>query len=191
MMTSLKRVMWFALCSAAACVLVGPLAAQPSRLSIGAISEIVNETLHAVVPPGDSLSRVSIANRKVRLDFDRTISAFGYVATGYLRSKFAIREPAIDGAASLLSDCDDWGTKPCSQLGWSAYVWMEPLSIGEGQAVVRAYVHWPERNGRPFVAGTQPSGPAALVGYAVEVRLGLGADGHWKFLRKGTMTVGD
>ena len=185
-----KRPLWMYACvGATAYTLVHSLAAQQVRIPSVAVGQIVSEVLRAVVPPTDSLSRVSIAKRGVFFDQAQTMAAFGYPGSAS-PADLGVRLPVTFGTKKLLSDCDEWGAKPCKQLGWSAYVWIEPISITNSQAVVRAYVAWPERGATPFVKGVAPMGEASLAMFATEVYLVRSANGEWKFAKKGKMIVG-
>ena len=96
-----------------------------------------------LLPPGESLSGVSVTKRKIFFDHERTMAAFGHGGTPMSLSDLGIRTPVTAGSGSLLNDGNLWGDKPCKQLGWSAYVWIEPISITNSQSVVRGYVDWP------------------------------------------------
>lgn len=188
-----RRVFQYACFGIAACAVVHPLAAQQSqqpRIAPAEIGQIVNEVLRVLVPPGDSLSGVSIAKRKVVFDYAQTMAAFGYPGAHTSLAALGIRMPVTAGSESLLNDCDNWGTKPCKQLGWRAYVSIEPISITNSQVVVRGYVNWPERRRTPFVEGVAPTGKASLAGFATQIYLARSANGEWKFVKKGYTIVG-
>jgi hypothetical protein len=185
------RLVQSALVGIAVCAFVQSMAAQQSHLAPTAVDQIVREVLRALVPPGESLSRVSVTKRKIFFDRGRTMAAFGHPVAPTSFPDLGIQVPATAGSRSLLSDCDQSGTKPCKQLGWSAYVWMEPISITSSQVVVRAYLSWPERGRTPFVEGMAPTGKASLAGFATEVHLAQSANGQWQFVRKGRTIVGE
>lgn len=185
----------------AACTIVYPLAAQTSRaeparaqrpaLAPAAIGEIINEVLRVLVSPDDSLSGVPVAKRKVFFDLGGTMAAFGYPGVSTSLAALGIRRPVTIGSESLLSDCKQRGGKPCTQLGWSAFVSIEPLSITDSQVVVRAHVVWPDRGRTPFIERRAPTGLAHLTGFATEVYLARSATGQWRFLKEGVSIVGE
>ncbi len=181
-----RRVFQYVCFGVTACTLVHSLAAQRPPIAPAAIGQIVDEVLRAVVPPGSSLSGVSVAKRKVFLDYQRTMAAFGYPGASTSVSALGIRAPVTAGPEGLLKDCDFSGAKPCKQLGWSAYVWIEPVSITNSHAVVRAYVSWPERPRTSFTAGVAPTGKARLESFAAKTYLARSANGEWKFVRQGS-----
>jgi hypothetical protein len=184
------RVLRYAHFGIAACAFVAPLAAQQSPLAQPAVGQIVNEVLRNLVPPSDSLSRIPLAKRQVILDYARTMTAFGYAGTKVSPAAVGVQAVAT-GSPALLNDCDEWGTKTCRQLGWGAYVWIEPISIASTTAVVRAYVSWADRGKAPFVPGVAPTGKATLASFAAEIHLSRSVTGEWKFARRGTTIVGD
>ena len=55
-----------------------PLAAQRGRLPLPVIGQVVDEVLHAIVPPDSSLSRVPVRERGMYFDYGRTLAAFDY-----------------------------------------------------------------------------------------------------------------
>lgn len=170
------------------CFLGRPLGAQQSRVPPAAIGQIVDEVLNAVVPLDAQLSRVSVKKRKIFLDHQRTLMAFGYSEPQVPLAEFELQRVLLPGRKSLLDDCDDFGAKPCTQLGWSVYAWIAPLSLTPRQAVVRAYFMWPDRGSTSFQDSVSPKGFAALVGFYTDVELTRSIDGKWKFVkRRGTM----
>lgn len=190
MTATTRRVLQLACFAISTAAIVHPLAAQKVQLSQAAVAEIVSEVFRAILPPSDSLSRVPNARRTMLFDYERTMAAFGYADTATARPDLRTPLSVAAGSASLLTDCNQTGTKPCQRLGWNAYVWIEPRSLTNSQAVVRGHVRWIER-GTPFTNGAIPSGRASLVGFTTDVHLARAPNGQWRFLRNGTTIVGD
>jgi hypothetical protein len=186
---NMRRPIRFALLGVAAWCSTSSVNAQPSRLAPRAIGEIVDQVVGALIPPRDSLSRVSVRNRKIFFDDARTLAAFGYPGAHIGISDLALRTPVRPGRKSLLSDCDSMRLKPCRQLGWSTYVWLNPISVTANQAVVRAYFLWPDRGSTSFAAGVSPNGNTFLVGFHADVELALSGDGSWKFVKRRAITA--
>ncbi len=171
----------------AVCGFVNPAQAQQSRLAPAEISQIVDEVLRVLVPPpGDTLGYHS--KSKPFFDHKRTMVAFGYVDAPPLLD---LRTSVATGSRNLLSDCDSWGRKPCTQLGWSLYVWVKPSSITSSQAVVHAYVAKAGRGHTPFVEGVVPTGNAYLNVSDHEIHLARDTNGKWKFVKEGNSIVGN
>lgn len=188
---SLRRTLKHAWLIAGVCALASPSGAQKPRLAPAEIGQIVDGVLGTVLAPTDSLSRVQVSKRSVVLDHARTMAAFGYPGTRTRPADIGIRSDVATGSESLLSDCNSWGEKPCHNLGWRGYVWIEPLSISGSTALVRAYVSWPARPGTTFVKGVAPTGKAYLTSFAADVRLARAANGVWKVVGRGNTLTGD
>lgn len=164
-----------------------PAAAQPAPLPPTEIGQIIDAVLEALVPPSESLSRVSIAKRSIFLDYERTLAAFGHRSDSpALRSQLGLKRSVSAGTLSLLSDCEQLRRQACTRIGWDVYVSVRPVSVTDSDALVRARVVWADRGAAPVEEGTPPKGPASLVGYGIEVFLSRSPDGRWKFVRTGT-----
>lgn len=172
------------------CVPAAKGEAQRPALSSPAISQIVDVALNALVHPDTLLSRVSVADRKVYFDHARTLAAFGYAGVPPT-TRLGLQSPVNAASRAILSDCDQRGTGPCRQLGWSAYVWIEPIVISKDAATIRLWVSWPDRGRAPYLHDIQPSGRASLVGFGSEVYLVRGANGQWKFDHEGRAVVSE
>jgi hypothetical protein len=168
-----------------------PVEAQ-SDLTASAIGQITDAVFSAVLPQDSSASRVSVAKRKIRFDFDRTLSLFerARVLRG-APTELHLKTPATAGSRALLKDCSQAVPQPCAGLGWSIYSWLEPLSITDSEVVVRAHFSWPDRGSERFLEGSVPSGRAYLVGFSTEVYLTPEPGGGWRVSRRGTTNVGD
>ena len=176
----------------AACAVAPMLRAQESPFAPTSIGQLVNEVLQALVPPDKLISRVSVARRGIVFDYARTIAAFRNAgAPETSPSDLAVRAEVTQGGESVLDDCDQMGTRSCQRLGWSAYVWIEPISVTATEAVVRAHLSWPDRGRASFEEGVAPTGRAALTGYSAEVYLIRHADGGWRFNKLGRTIAGD
>ena len=125
----MHRTLKLACLIAGVCAFASSSGAQKPRLAPAEIGQIVDGVLGAVLPSSDSLSRVQIAKRNLVLDHARTMAAFGWSGTHTTPAGIGIRANVTTGSESLLADCNSWGEKPCHNLGWRGYVWIEPLSI--------------------------------------------------------------
>jgi hypothetical protein len=190
MKTKIHRALACALLEICVTGCLTPLGAQQARLSPKAVGQIADEVLTALIPSTDSLDGVSIAKRPVLLDAGRTLASFGYSGSAMSISDLGIRSKATAGSQSVLNECNVFGDKPCSGLGWNICVWIEPISVSDSQARVRGYVSWVKR-ATPFAPGIAPIGNGFLEWYATEVFLARSPDGKWKFVRKGVSIVGD
>lgn len=185
-----RRMLRYACYGIGICGLVDPLSAQQTRLAPSEVRQIVEETFHTLLPPGRTLSRVSIEKRRVFFDHERTMAAFGYRGAATV-ADLRIQPPVTAASQRVLNDCDQMGRKPCSQLGWRVYVWIAPISLTNNTAVVRGHVLWPERGRTEFVKGSPPTGQAFLTGFATELHLARSANGEWRVVREGRTAVGD
>jgi hypothetical protein len=160
-----------------------PVLAQQSSVTPHEVGQIVDAILGAVLRPTDSLSRVSVAKRKIVLDLDRTLAAFGYKDAASVTQTVNVRRSVLHGDKSVLDDCDFVGRQRCASLGWKAYVWLEPVSIAGSTALVRLHAAWPDRGRARFATGSTPTATASLVGFMIEARLSR-ATGTWKFVER-------
>jgi hypothetical protein len=185
MMTAyMRRTCTFLLISIAL-VSVDTAGAQ-ERVSLGPqdIGEIVNEVFDALVPSSGSRAH-AIWRRDVRFDHERTLAAFGERSSVAV-TNLNIRHPIKPGSAALLEDCNELGTKSCKRLGQGVYSYIEPISISQSQARVRAYfisAHVTRPGG-----GTAPRNPHLAGSYTV-VYLSRAADGSWRYVKTGDTNV--
>jgi hypothetical protein len=171
-------------------VVSAPLQAQPARLRISEIAQIVDIVLDSLVAEQRSLSSVTVAKRGVILDHRGTLESFGYGSSSAVAPlDLRPRRRVNDGGRSLLGDCDQFGHGKCEQLGWSIFVWVEARTVSASDALVRVWVLWPER-GTSFVEGVAPTGRAHKTGFTTEVYLTRDRDGNWRFVRKGRTILG-
>lgn len=192
MMIPLRPMYMNVLCVIAACAFAYPLRAQPAPLDRAAISALVDVVLDEVLPEGQRLSRVPIAQRGVYFDHERTMAAFGHPGGQPLPlSGLRLRTTVKPGSGTLLDDCDQAMRKPCSQLGWAVYVWVAPISVTAPEARVHAHIVWPGRGGTPFEEGVAPVGRAGLVWFVADLYFARRANGGWKFVRQGPTIVGE
>lgn len=185
-----RRAFQYALVVLCVCTFINPVGAQHERLRPAAIGQIVDAALRQVIAPTDSLSRVSVAKRKVFFDHERTIGAFGYFGGSTPLSALGLRSAVTKGSRTLLNDCDQWGEKPCKELGWRVYAWVEPVSVTESQAVVRVHASWLELDPKTFKEGTSPRVPGFLTSMIREVHLARSGNGDWKFVKEGPAMAG-
>ncbi len=156
------------------------LEAQPSRRAPKEIAQIVDAALQAVIPPEKVLTQFTVAERGVRFDFGRTMAAFGYeVDDATARSSLDLRSAVAPGTRVLVSDCSQMGMKPCKLLGKGTYVYLEPASATDSEAVVWLHVSW---------VTTFPT-RAFMSGFSTEVCLSRSGSGPWRFVRIGKTVI--
>ena len=153
--------------------------AQTPRRSPKEIGQIIDAALQAVIPPGQRLTSHTVAERGIRFDYDRTMAAFGYADDSGARASLGLTRAVTAGANSLLVDCDQRGTKACSRLGQSAYVYLEPISVSSSEAVVIVHVVW----------ATTPSKRTFQSASSTELILSRSGSGRWKFVRIGQSAI--
>jgi len=115
----------------------------------------------------------NVAEREIRLDYDRTMTGFGLANNAEVRAKLGLTY--IEGSRALFEDCDQMGAGPCKQLGRAAYTYVEPLSISNSEAKVQVHVIW----------ANKPSTRTYLSVWVTEVILTRSGSGPWKFLKLG------
>ena len=148
--------------------------------------------LDTLAGPSQRFSRVSVANRGILFDYERTIGAFQRkggppAAPADLR----LRTSVNPGEKSVLDDCSQLAFKLCVGLGWSVYVWLDPVLVADSAITIRAIFVWADRGNTQFSAGVAPQSRALLVGFAREVHLAHGANGVWRVTRLGVALVGE
>ena len=164
-----------------ACLLIGvaliatSAQAQSPLFSSRATGQVINAALQAVLPPSLPLTGRTVAERGIRFDFERTLAAFGLVDNAQARASLHLNRAVTEGTASLLADCDQVGTKSCTQLGASAYVYVEPISVSDSEARVWVHVVW----------ASTPSERTYMSGSSKEVFLSRAGRGPWTFVRTG------
>jgi hypothetical protein len=165
----------------------GGLAQKPQpSLTPRAIGQIVNEILDAVIPvTGPAAS--SVWKKGVYFDYQRTLDAFQQ-STAVPISQLALRHSMQPGSRDLLDDCDQFGRKPCSRIGWATYIYLEAVAISGMKARVRLVMLSADRE-RPFAPGVAPTGPAQLSGGSTVVHLTRARNGVWKFQKTGPWDV--
>jgi hypothetical protein len=186
MNTSFRRAYGWLVIGISASAAVNPSAAQQVSLRPQAIGQIVNEVLDALAPSTGPRPH-PIWKRGVVFDYQRTLAAF-HQSRSVRPSDLALRHSMKAGSAAMLEDCDQFGTKPCSKLGWDTYCYIEPVSISESEARVRVHFLAAHRN-TPFVEGVIPTDKAYLQGGATLVYLSRAKGGSWKFLKTGPSDV--
>lgn len=162
-------------------LLTSSIQAQPARFSQKEIGQIIDAALHAVVPPTKPLTSGTVAERGIRFDFGRTMSAFGYEDKPAARAGLGLTGAVTEGSVALLDDCDQMGSKTCLRLGRSAYVYLEPISVSDSEAVVWVHVAWattPSRSKRTFLSSS-----------STEVILRRSGSGSWTFVRTGRSVI--
>ena len=168
------------------------LGAQRRAISPRELGQIADAVFSALVPPDSSLSRVPIRERKLVFDAERTIAAFERAGSPHASyADLHMRTPAKPGTRAVIGDCSQLASRPCSALGWSVYTWLQPVSITDSEAVLRAHFLWADRGREQFQEGVAPTGRALLVGFTSEAHLIRTAGGGWRFSRVGSTIVGE
>ena len=169
-----------------ACLVAQPLAAQQRGLAPSEIGQIVDAVVGELLPPDSSLSRIPIAKRGLFLDVARTMEAFQ--VSGGDRVSIAdlgLRTAPKAGSRSLLDDCDQVGSKPCSTLGLGAYVFIAPIRVTTSRARVRVNVLWADGGSAEVGALAPVAGRVFLTGFSAEVDLVRAPSDHWRFQKLG------
>ena len=162
-------------------VLSGPVQGQAAARSPQDVGQIITAALQAVVPPDLRLTNHTVADRGIRFDYARTLAAFGYTNDATTRARLALGRAVTEGTDSLLVDCDQMGSGPCSRLGSSAYVYVEPISVSSSQATVWVHVLWattPPNSKRTFRSAS-----------STEVILSRSGLGPWRFVTTGAGVI--
>ena len=168
------------------------MVAQRPAITPTELGQIADAVFSALVPPDSSLSRVPIRDRKLVFDEERTIASFEQAGSPHASFvDLHMRTAVKSGTRALLDDCSQLMAKPCSGLGWNAYAWLQPVSITDSDAVVRAHFLWADRGSAQFQEGVAPTGRALLVGFTSEARLIRTAGGEWRFSRVRSTVVGE
>jgi hypothetical protein len=163
-----------------------PAHAQQIRLRPQEIGQIADEVILALVPPSTALSRVEVGKRKIFFDRARTLTAFGYAGGSGV---IPLRTHVQAGSEALLDDCNQIQKLSCSKLGWGVYIFLQPISINDSEAVVLAHVRWPDRGFTVFEPGIPPNGGASLYGFSEEMHFRRSCDGTWRFEKRGKIAV--
>lgn len=58
-------------------------------------------------------------------------------------------------------------------------MWIEPVSITDSDAVVRANVSWVDRRSTPFIPSNSANGTGFLTGFSTKLHLVRTAGGTW------------
>jgi hypothetical protein len=160
-------------------VLASSAQAQTPSRSPKQIGEIIHTALQAVIPPEkhpESHAMADVAGRKIRLDYPRTMAAFGLANNADVRAELGLTHAVTEGSTALLEDCDQMGMGACKRLGRSAYAYVEPISISDSEAKVRVHVVY---------VTTVRSKRTYLSTWITEVILTRSGSGPWRFLRLG------
>lgn len=149
--------------------------AQTSRRSSKEIGQIIDAALQSVVPSWERHANSTVAEHGIRLDYARTMAAFGSADDVSARASLGLTRALTAGSDSLLVDCDQIGSKACSRLGRSIYVYLEPISVSTSEVVVWVHMVWASTSSkRTFKASS-----------STEVFLSRSGSGPWTFVRLG------
>lgn len=192
-MLNTQKKLWLACALSTIALGVSPLQAQTGKLSPKEIGQILDATIRAVLPDTMTLSRVPISKRSLRVDYERTLNAFGNsggekaAAAMNLQTKWAMAAP------DLFNDCDQIGSKPCSKMGWQVYTYISPVSVTGADATIRLSVTWAEHDPDRYMEGQAPTPKVGkrvpLASFSSEVQLRRSSSGTWQFLRVGRTTA--
>jgi hypothetical protein len=103
------------------------------------------------------------------------MAAFGLADNADARASLGLTRAVTEGSIALLKDCDQRGTKACKQLGRSAYVYVEPISVSNSEAAVWVHVEWATTLSKRTFASSS----------STEVILTRSGSGPWRFVRTG------
>lgn len=166
----------------AAILLASQAAAQHPALRPPDIGMMVQVALDSLLPPTIAPSNVPLEKRGLYFDRDRTFAAFGVRDTVSVIS-MGLRREVLPGAAHMLAGCSQLSPGRCERLGWRTYVWLQPLTISDSVAVVRAWIHWAHRS-EPFREGVAPRDSAYLTGFLADLKFTRGPGAReWSFDR--------
>lgn len=183
------RSLWYALLGSCCLTLVDSVPAQQDRLPPAVVGQMVDELLSRVVPPNESLSRVSVGRRKIIFDGERTIAAFGYPAGSISFTDLGLKSAVTQSSRAVLENCDFWGRHQCTRLGWRVYVWIEPVTVTKANAFVRVHIIWADRDASSFKEGVPPTGRAVLLEMVKQVELARSGMGRWNYVKEGPTLV--
>lgn len=160
---------------------------QPVGRTPAELTRIVDVALQAVMPLDKLLTSYTVAERGIRFDKDRTMAAFGYDAAAAATTKLELARAVSEGTSELLRDCDQQGTKLCANLGSSAYVYIEPISLTQNEAVLWVHTKWSTK----MLSGQRtPQTRAFLSSASTKVYLARNGGGTWRFVRVGVTVTG-
>lgn len=157
-------------------VVASSVQAQSPRLSPRNIGAIINAALREIIPPETRLGNGTVAERGIRFDYSRTMTAFGLPDDHDMRASLGLDRVVTEGSLALFADCDQLGMQPCARIGHSVWVAVEPISVSDSEVVVWVHVSY---------ATTMPSNRRYLSGFATEVFLARSGSGPWRFVRTG------
>lgn len=155
------------------------------------VREMVDVALEHVLSERTAISRVTVGRRGIVFDLARTRDAFSVKMPSAAVLAFSVRSQVRTGAHDLLSDCDLIGRMKCALLGWSVYVWVEPVALSDSSAILRVHAFWPDRGTANIDAPSPTLGLASLVWFSAEIHVARSASGTWRFVKQGVTTAGD
>lgn len=183
----LARVAQIGICIA---TLGEPLSAQSGVASPQSIGRLLELAIDTLMPPDKLVSRVTVSRRRIHVDVERTIRAFGLSGAAVTPLSSLTRRTSIHAAdRSVLADCDQKRMKPCQQLGWGIYVWLEPVESTSAGSRVRASFLWADRGPFPFEEGIPAKGVAVLVGFSIDISFTRAASGEFRLAKLGQALV--
>ena len=151
--------------------------AQTPQISAKEIGQIIEAAVQAVTPAFERNANSTMAERGIRFDYARTMAAFGHEDNARTRGSLGLTRALTAGSDSLLVDCDHFGSKACSRLGRSVYMYLEPFSVSPSEVAMWVHVVWagtPAKSKRAFKANS-----------STEVFLSRSGSGPWTLLRLG------
>ena len=155
--------------------------AQTPQRSPKEIGQIIDAAVQAVSPSWERHANSTIAERGIRFDYARTMAGFGYADNARARANLGLTRALTAGSDSLLVDCDQMGSKACSRLGRSVYVYLEPTSVSSSEVALWVHMEWvgtPSKSKRTYLAS-----------FSAEVFLSRSGSGPWTLVRLGKGVV--
>ena len=162
-------------------LLASSVQAQTPRRSPKEIGQIIDAAVQSVIPSWERHAGVAMAERGIRFDYARTMAAFGSADDASARASLGLARAFPAGSDSLLVDCDQMGSKACSRLGRSVYVFLEPISVSTSEVLVWVHMEWagtPTGSRRTFKASS-----------STEVFLSRSGSGPRTFVRLGRSVI--
>lgn len=172
---SISRMLLLRICAPALLLVARPVSAQQATTSAKAVAQMIDVVLEGALPPTFQLGSHTVQERGIRLDQQRAMAAFGVRDDTTSLSSLGLRRAVSLGSRELLKGCNQAGMGDCRNLGTSAYVQVEPVSMSDTSAVVWLHIAW----------ATPGTRRAFLSGLSTQVHLSRSGKGPWKFVRTG------
>ena len=179
------RALW-SLCLLA-CLSARPSVAHAQEAGGGLrVDALVTAALERFIPQHYMLGGVSVADRGLLFDAQRTLASFGTLDTTVGRQRLSILDRAgveNRSRSDALSDCDQARTLTCAGLGPRAFSWLEAAELSERRAVVRLYVFWSERASVIVEEQVQTSSLGRRTGFMIVSEWQQSSSADWTFVK--------